>query len=253
MDVNKGTNDYNIKSVIKSMEVFEILVEKGELSIGELSDLSGLGKSSVHRILGTLKHIGYVKQDIEDGKYYASIKVFELGNKIGDRIPFKNIVREKLEQLYEKCQETVNIGMLDDLDVVFLDKIITKEPLRIVLDVGRRVPAYCSGMGKILLAYTENVNLKAIEYKKYTENTLCNVDMLEEELKKIRQQGFSIDNEEYIRGLICIAVPVKKRNGDVIAAISVAVPAVRMNEPKKEEYLKMLQDTAYEMTKELPY
>jgi DNA-binding IclR family transcriptional regulator len=251
LENNKDSGNYNIKSLMKSLQILEKLIEQGELSIGELSKLTGLGKSGIHRILGTFKEMGYVKQNLEDGKYYASIKIFELGSKVGDRIPFKSIVRKNLEKLYERCSETVNVAMLDNLDVVFLDKIMTKEPLRIVLDVGRVVPAYCTGMGKVLLAYEENINLQDINFIKYSENTLDNAKKLEKELKLIKEQGYSIDREEYIKGLICIAVPVKKKNGDVVAAISIAIPAVRMDYQKKDEYIKMLLETTEEITKEL--
>lgn len=251
MENSQDSNNYNIKSLMKSLEILEKLIEYGELSIGELSKLTGIGKSGIHRILGTFKQMGYVKQDAQEGKYYASIKIYELGNKVGDRIPFKSIVRKKLEKLYERCNETVNVAMLDNHDIVFLDKIMTKEPLRIVLDVGRRVPAYCTGMGKALLAYEKNFNLDSINFIKYTENTLDSAEKLEKELKQIREQGYSLDREEYIKGLICIAAPVKKKNGDVIAAISIAVPAVRLEEHKKDEYIKMVLETSAEITEEL--
>lgn len=238
--------------MIKSLEIFEKLIEHGALSIGELSKLTDIGKSGIHRILGTFKQMGYVKQDAEDSRYYATIKIFELGNQVGDRIPFKSIVRTSLQKLYERCNETVNVAMLDNYDIVFLDKIITKEPLRIVLDIGRRLPANCTGMGKVLLAYAENINLEEIDFKKHSDNSIDNIEEFKEELKTIRKQGYAIDREEYIKGLICIAVPIKKRNGDVIAAISIATPAVRMDNQKKEEYIKMLLETAEDVTKQLP-
>ncbi len=233
------------------MEILEKLIEYGELSIGELSKLTGIGKSGIHRILGTFKQMGYIKQDVKDGRYYASIKIYELGNQVGDRIPFKSIVRKNLEKLYEKCNETVNMSVLDNLDVVFLDKIMTREPLRIVLDVGRKVPAFCTGMGKVLLAHEKNISLNDITFRKYSENTFDSAEKLEEELKLIREQGYAIDNEEYIKGLICIAAPVKKKNGDVIAAISIAIPAVRMEQHKRDEYIRMLLETSDNITKEL--
>ena len=241
LDNNQDFNNYNIKSLVKSLEIFEKLIEHGALSIGELSKLTGIGKSGVHRVLGTFKQMGYVKQDAENGRYHAAIKIFELGNQVGT----------SLQKLYERCNETVNMAMLDNLDIVFLDKIITKEPLRIVLDIGRRVPANCTGMGKVLLAYAKDINLEDIDYKKYSDNTIDNIEKFQEELETIRKQGYAIDKEEYIKGLICIAVPIKNRNGNVIAAISIATPAVRMDQQKKEEYVKMLLETAEDVNKKL--
>lgn len=244
MNKENESGNYNIKSLIKSVKLLETLVEGGEMSINELDSISKMGKSTVHRILGTFKAMGYVAQKNEDGKYYATIKMFELGNRVADRITIRNIARPYMEELFYKCRETVNLAILDKSDVVYLDKITTEEPLRIDLEVGRRVPAYCSGLGKVFMAYTPNYDLGTIQFVRHTPLTIASAGALREELALVRKQGYAIDNEEYIKGLICLAVPVLNPKGDIVAALSIALPSIRLDKQKMALFIEYLLDTA---------
>lgn len=244
---------YNIRSLIKAFNVLELLVEHEKLSIGELNNITSYGKSTVHRILGTFKTLNYVNQDITDGKYYATIKLFELGNMVANRIPIKNIARPYLEELYEKCRETVNLGILDNYEVLYLDKILTKEPLRIDLDVGRRVPAYCSALGKAIMAFNDELDIDKFEFNKITEKTINSVEELKKSLNEIRKTGYAYDNEEYINGLVCMARPILDNNQNAIAAISIAMPIARLTESKKQEYFELLGDTIIKIKNKIGY
>jgi len=236
-------NDYNINSLIKSLNILEELIDQGEMSILELANVSGMGKSTVHRILGTFKSMGYVEQNKENSKYFPTLKIFELGTKAADRIPLKKIVKPYLEEIFEKCHETVNFGIVDNNEVVFVDKIVTAEPLRIELEVGRRVPAYCSALGKSILAFTKDFDASKICFEKITEKTVDSPEKLLEQLKEIRKDGYIVENEEYINGLTCVAVPIRNKSNKSIAAISIATPTVRMNYEREVEFIKLLQDT----------
>jgi len=237
-------NKYNIKSIIKAFNILELLVENEKLSIGELNDMTTYGKSTVHRLVGTLKQLNYVDQDIIDGKYFMTIKIFEMGNRVANRIPIKNIAQPYLEELYEKCKETVNLGILDNNEVIYLNKIVTEEPLRINLDVGRRIPVYCSALGKAILAFNEETDISKLKFQKFTGKTIESVENLKNELENIRKFGYSYDDEEYIEGLVCIARPILDNNGNAIAAISIAIPKTRLTDEKKQKYFEILKETA---------
>lgn len=246
-------NDYNINSLIKSIKVFEYLLENNEMSILELSNLSSIGKSTIHRILGTFKAMGYVDQNKENNKYYATLKIFELGNKVANRIPLRKIVRPYIEQLYEKCHETVNFAIIDKNEMVFLDKIVTEEPLRIELEIGRRAPAYCSALGKAILAFKSDADVSSFSFKKITRNTIDSQYKFKKELEDIREKGYAIDNEEYIEGLVCLAVPIKDQLNKSIGAISIATPVVRLSEEKKQLFINMLQETVSRIMNHINY
>jgi IclR family transcriptional regulator, KDG regulon repressor len=236
-------NDYSINSLVNSMKVLEQLIENGDMNIRELADSSGMVKSTVHRIVSTFKQIGYVDQNKINGKYFTTLKIFEQGSKVAGRIPLRKIIRPYLEEIFESCHETVNFAIMDKGDIVFVDKIITAEPLRIELEVGRRVSAYCTSLGKAILSFTEDVDVSKIDFKKITEKTVDSPEKFLEQMESIRRNGYVIEREEYINGLTCMAVPIKNRSNKAVAAISIAVPNVRLSEEKESEFIKLLQDT----------
>ncbi len=240
-----------IKSIIKAFDVLESLIEHEKLGVSELSRITGLGKSTTHRILNTLKYLNYVEQDTETGNYFVSVKMFTLGNKLAINLPIKRIARPHLEKLFEKTNETINLGILDKQSVVYLDKIQSKEPLRIELNIGHEVPLYCSAMGKSIIAFNKDIQLEDMEYKHYTENTVTSNEELNAQLKEIRKKGYSLDDEEYIKGLICIAVPILDLEGKAVASVSVSLPAARLDEDKKEYYVSILKEATSKISKDL--
>ncbi|MBP1744381.1 MAG: transcriptional regulator, IclR family [Firmicutes bacterium] len=225
------------------MKILEQLVEKGEMSILELTESSGMGKSTVHRILGTFKSIGYVDQNKDNLKYFPTLKIFQLGTKASNRIPLKKIIRPYLQEIFDKCHETVNFGIVDSGDLIYLDKIVTSEPLRVDLEIGNKVSAYCTGIGKAILAFTEGLDISKIDFVKKTENTVDSPEKFLEQLEFIRKNGYSVEHEEYIPGLTCIAVPLKSRDGRALAGISISVPSMRLNEKREKEIVRLLLDT----------
>lgn len=244
MDKGIESANYNIKSLVKSVKLLEILIEGGEMSIQEMSSICKMGKSSIHRILGTFKTIGYVAQKPDDGKYYATIKMFELGNRVANRMTIRNIARPYLEELFNNCMETVNLAIFDKGEIVYLDKITTQEPLRIDLEIGKRVPAYCSGLGKVFMAYIPDFNLNTLKFVKHTPATIETQELLAKELEMAKKHGHAIDNEEYIKGLICLAVPVFNQKDEIVAALSIAMPTIRLNASKKKQFIEYLKEEA---------
>ena len=103
-------NRYLIKSLMKSFEVLELVVKNERMSLKEINDITNLGKSTIHRILATFKEMNYIDQSKEDNTYYATIKIFELGNSVTDKMPIKKIAKPYLQRLYDECNETVNLA-----------------------------------------------------------------------------------------------------------------------------------------------
>lgn len=240
-----------IKSVIKAFAILEILAEHEKLGVSELSEITGFGKSTTHRMLNTLKYLNYVDQDPETDNYFVSIKLYELGNKVANKIPIKKIARPHLENLFNRINETVNLGILDNQSVIYLDKIVSKEPLRIELDIGLKVPIYSSALGKTLAAFNKNINLETIEFIKYTENTISSYKEFKKELDEIRKRGYAFDDEEYIKGLVCIAIPVLNLDNEAVASVSISLPAARLNEEKLDYYVKILKECTRNIEKDL--
>lgn len=225
-------------------QVFEVIVENRNISISKLSKITGYSKSTIQRIVNSLKFLRYIDQNEHTYDYFPTLKIFELGSNVANDLTIKSIAKPFLLKLYNEVDETVNLGILDNLDVVYLDKIVSKSPLRVELELGIRIPLYCSSLGKSIAAFNKGDVTFGDNYIKYTKKTITSDDALRNELSSIKKQGFAIDNEEYINGLICIGVPVLNSSGYAIASISISIPAIRYNADDLFYYVSLLNKHA---------
>ena len=246
-----------LSSTKKVFTILEILCEEHEKSISELAKRLNLQRSNVHRILATLSHLGYLEQNPDTRNYSASLKIFELGNAVINRKGLLSVAHPFLEKLAKQFRETANLGYLNKREVIYLDKVESTESLRMDTKVGFRVPAYCTAIGKILLAYLSEAKLK--DYLKghnilqLTTNTINSSEKLKKSLKQIKEQGYAIDDEEFYEGVRCISSPIIDHTGKVIASVSIAGPSVRMNNDKLAQIKKSLLGVTDEISKKLGY
>jgi len=198
----------------------------------------GLEKSTVHRLISTLKHKGYVEQNISNHKYLNSFKLFEMGNNVVERLGLRRQAQPFMEELAVNSRETVNLAIMDGKHVMYIDKIESTETIKVDLNIGKKLPSYCTGLGKAMLAFMPEERVKELlkgeTFFRYTQNTVKDFAHLLEQLKKIREQGYCIDDEEYVGGLVCIASPVRNFSGEVVAAMSIAMPKYRLDEGEKD-------------------
>jgi len=225
-----------LQSVERALQLIEILTEREEAGVTELAARLGIGKSTAHRLLATLKEYGYVSQKGSTGRYHLGVKLFEIGSAIVNRMGIREQAMGIMEFLAGKYNETINLAILDGLEIVYIDKIESSEPLRMGLRVGTRVPAYCSALGKCILAFSgaeaqEEYLAKAWAegyLVRYTANTIVDPEELRKAFADIQARGFSLDDQEYIQGIRCVASPILDHRGKAVAAISLAGPTVRL-------------------------
>jgi IclR family transcriptional regulator, KDG regulon repressor len=243
-------------SLVKSMKILEMLVKNDELGISDIAKQMELNRSNVHRILNTFVSLRYVEKNPVNNKYRPSLLLFEFGNLIIQRNELIKIAHPFLEELSE-LGETVNLAILDHNEVVYVDRVQCPQPLRTDINVGWRVPAYCTGVGKVQLAgLNENKLsdfLRVQKLVKRTPNTITSERVLRAHLKEVREQGFAIDNEELNLGIRGIAAPVRNHLADVIAGISVAGPSTRVTFEKLENFKKPLLDIVLKISKRLGF
>lgn len=227
-----------VQSLVRALDIIELLDREGELGISEISSILGLEKTTVHRLISTLKFKGYVAQNKSNQKYSNSFKLFEMGNNVVEGLGLRRQAQPFMEELAEKSHEAVNLAILDGKRMVYIDKIESSETIKVDLRIGKRLPVYCTGLGKVMLAFMpeERVHemFKGETFVKYTINTTDNIQGLMIELRRIKAQGYSIDNEEYVPGLVCVAAPVMSFRGEVVAALSVAAPKYRLEEGERD-------------------
>jgi DNA-binding IclR family transcriptional regulator len=202
--------------------------DKGATYSDILSSLE-LPKSTVHRILKDLTEVGYLTYHPENKKYFGSLRLANLGAEVMGNFELRKHVRPFLIELHRETEHTANLGILDGLTGVFLDKIEAKDfGIKLFSEIGKTFPLYCTGLGKVFLAYSSRDLLDQLMIRPLdalTDKTITRPARLEKELSKIREQGFAIDDEEITRGIVCVAAPVFSFDQSLAAAISIAFPA----------------------------
>lgn len=235
--LNKRSN--LIQSVIRALDILEVMDTFGELGISEISDKLNLDKSTVYRMLSTLRYKGCVTQNENNHKYSNSLKLWEMGNSVVERLGVRRQAQPFMERLVIESNETVNLAVMDGKHVIYIDKIESTEIIKADLNVGKRLPVYCTGLGKAMLAFMPEEDAKNLiqdeTFVKYTRKTVNSPQELFEQLKEIRQKGYSIDDEEYVEGIKCIASPIINYTKVAVAAISIAVPIFRLDSGERDE------------------
>ncbi len=241
---NTETEDKNsrylIKSVIKSFQILETMaMHNKEIRAKDLSEMMDMEQSTVHRFLLTLEHLGYVKQTEKNGKYYLSLKLFEMGNNILQSLDLHSQSLPVLQELNKRLNETVHLVVLDKGEAVFVNKLISHPSVVAYSYIGKRSYAHCIASGKVLLAYLPQEELDDVLNKrglpKFTNNTITDIYEFKKHLAVIREEGFAYDFGEYEPIVNCVAAPVKNHIGQVIAAASVSGPSSRLDMEKLKE------------------
>lgn len=248
-------NRNTLMTLRRGLQVIELLSEAGPLGVSELGRRLRLSKTVAHRLLATLEAQGYAAQDPATSKYRLTFRIFMIGASIPQKLGLHDCAQPILERLVAETGETANVGVLDDIYMIYVQKVESPEPLRIGVPVGKRVPAFCTALGKAILAFLPGERAGAIiartAFTPRTPNTIQSPGILERELLRARAKGFAIDNEEFARGVRCVAAPVLLQGKDPLAAISVSGPASRLSRAEAEEVGLLVKDAAAAISKEL--
>ena len=232
----------------KLFRVIELLAENGPMGIMELSASLGFHKSTVHRLVASLQHMGYIRQDEESLKYSLSLKFLEIGSRILEQT---SMIHPSLKRLSEQTGETVHLVKREGTEAVYIDKVESfASSIRMVSRVGSRIPLYCSGVGKALLAELTDREIGEIwknsRIRKLTPRTITELPVLMERVEQVRKDGYAVDDEENEEGVRCIAASLRDYHKDPVYALSISAPANRMTDQRilelKEYVLAFRQD-----------
>lgn len=245
-----STNDgkYRVRSVERALSILETLRDDCDIRPIDVSRQTMIPKGMTFKLLDTLCSAGYVYRDPETNRYRLGMALFELGVAAGDQVRKRLGAHDVLRLLVSNTNETAHLAVLQDSDVLYVDKVDSNASLRMVTAIGIRRPAYCTGTGKALLAglSDEDVGLLMAGKRmpRFTPNTICTIDDLLSELAMVRARGYAVDNEENEPGIICIGAPVCNREGAVISAISVSGPTVRISRERIPKLAKSVMEAA---------
>lgn len=254
----KPRGESKVNSVDRALVILEFLgTQTKEVGVRELGQAIGLSKSSVHRILQTLRARGFVKWNPDNARYSLGLRAFEVGCGILRSMEAHSVAKPYLEQLVNALGETAFLGVLDDYELVYIDKIDGRRSVRMYADIGARRPLHCTGIGKALLAHLDKSEIDRILAAKpltrYTRNTITDPDVLRQELEKIRRQGYAEDNEEMEEGLYCVGAPVFNYSGKPVASMSVSAPKIGQQPVQKERIIKHVVQAAQEISTKLGF
>lgn len=251
-DPFKGDPNF-MTSLARGLEVIQAFTPQRRLmSISQISQKTGIPRAAVRRCLYTLNKLGFVYA--QDGKNFElRPRILTLGHPYLASTPLAKATQPVLKHLSQMLNESCSIATLDGDDILYIARASSSRIMSIDLDIGSRLPAFATSMGRVLIAHLPpealNNYLKRVNLVRYTQHTIASVSTLKEELKKVRAQGYAINDQELEIGLRSIAVPLLAADGSVSAALNVGVQAGLVPIAElTERILPVLRDGAQELS-----
>ena len=244
------------KTFLKGLHLLEALALSEEpRGVTELGRELGLTKSNVHRLLQTLAHRGFVRQDATTDRYHCTLKLWELGSLVAERVELPKVARPYLSMLAGETHETVHLSVLEDNEVLYIDKIDSPMPVRAYSRIGGRAPAYCVATGKAMLAYLPESQLEGLlgELTRYSPRTITSSEDLLADLRKTRELGYAVNRGEWRESVCGVASPVFDASRRVCAAIGVSGPAERLTPGVIRDFSPLVINAAQQISRALGF
>ncbi|MDU0205449.1 MULTISPECIES: IclR family transcriptional regulator [Paenibacillus] len=238
-----------IQALDRALKILDLFDEyTTELKITEISARMELHKSTVHSLLKTLQMHGYINQDVETGKYKLGLKLLEKGQLMLQSLDIRTAARKHLVALSEQTGQTTHLVILDGKEGVYLDKVEGEKAAIRYSRIGRRISLHSSAVGKVLTAFRTKDEIDALlrnyQFSKITDETIIGKDAFVNELNEVRNQGYSIDNQENEPGVRCAAAPIFEHNGSIVAAISISTLVSAVDDSLFKAYIALLKKEA---------
>lgn len=244
-----GTELSGETPTLRLFSLLELIASKDQLfTLQGLVETTGMAKPTLHRMLQQLEGAGLLIRE-NNGRYYRiGARLRRMAENLLLNDSHHGARHAVLRDLVEELGESCNLTTLSGNEIVYLDRVETPEPLRFTLQPGSRVPAHCSASGKMIMSQLAPAQrrrlLEAAPLKRFTPSTVTDVDSVEEELKQVRRDGYALDAEEFLPGLVCAAVLVPSTAGASNLAIAVQAPVMRLTPDKALRLLPALRRAA---------
>lgn len=219
------------KTFLKGLVLLETLARSEQAcGVTELASELQLTKSNVHRLLQGLVHQGFARNVADTGRYELTMKLWELGSHVFGRLDVRHVADPFMKALAAETSETVHLSTMDGIEVLYLAKIDSPQPVRAYTTVGGRAPAQCVATGKAQLAWSDPATLASVKIalSAYTSKSMTRPQQLDSELERVRLQGFAVNIGEWREQVCGVAAPIRDGSGKIIAALGVSGPADRL-------------------------
>ncbi|MEW5814282.1 MAG: IclR family transcriptional regulator [Spirochaetota bacterium] len=255
--LKRGKDTRIIHSLDKGLLLLEIIEQETyPVTLNTLWQKLKWDKATILRMCNTLERRGYIRRDPSTKRYSLGLKIFGLYESIKKNIDVQRMARPYLERIEKKTGESAHMAFVFEKSVVFIDKVVGRTTPPVNVQVGGREPLHCTALGQAYLAFTNETELENLlenPLKKYTRNTIETTEELYRRLQKVREQGYAVDDEEYIEGVRCVAAPILNQSGYSIAAIGISAPKRRLSFRLIREYGEYIVEAALEISKWLGY
>ncbi len=252
LDVFTGDPNF-MTSLARGLAVIQAFSQrKRQASVSQLSQKTGLSRAAVRRCLYTLAKLGFAGSD-DSRHFFLRPRILALGHSYLSSMPLATAAQPVLEHVSHLLHESCSIATLDGLDIIYVARANVTRIMAIDLGVGSRLPAFCTSMGRVLLAHLppeeQESSLARVEFTRYTERTVPTLEKLRQVLRLVQRNGYAIIDQELELGLRSMAVPIQNPSGKVVAALNVGAHAQRVTiQEMQTKFLPLLQTAAQELS-----
>jgi DNA-binding IclR family transcriptional regulator len=246
-----------VPAVTRALDILELFLEgDGTLSAPEVTRRLQLPRTTVHELLTTLAARSYLVQiPDQTGRYRLGVRAYQLGSRYAEQLDLAAEGQQVAREVAETCDETVHVAVLEDTDVIYIAKVDSTHAVRMVSAAGRKLPAHCTSVGKMLLASLApselETRLAGRELVAMTQNSITEPTELLAALAGIRERGVAAEHRESNPDVSCVAAPVRDSAGRVVAALSISVPMIRWSEQREQELAELAAKGAGDLSERL--
>lgn len=250
-------NDDNniINSVVRAIHILRLYDEENKyIGITDMSKRMDLPKSTIHRLVKTLESEGWLVKDLKTDKYKLGFDILSVASVIRGQYDFKDIAVKEMRNLSKEVNETVILSVYTKYSGICIEKIDPQNKIKLISEPGQVIPLHSGATGKILLAYAPEEDIKKVlsgELEKYTENTITDPNILLNEIKEIKINGYALSEGESDEGSLGIGVPILDKSGNLIYGLSIAGPLGRMEGKGIDILIEKTKNTADKISKKL--
>ncbi|CAM5452281.1 transcriptional regulator [Streptomyces spiroverticillatus] len=244
----------HVPAVTRALDILELFLEgDGSLSAPDITRKLGLPRTTVHELVTTLAARNYlVTVPEQPGRYRLGVRTYQLGSRYAEQLDLAAEGQQVAREVAETCDETVHVAVLEDADVIYIAKVDSTHAVRMVSAAGRKLPAHCTSVGKMLLASLPEAELRSrIENRELvamTPHSITDPEALQQALAAARARGLATEHRESNPDVSCVAAPVRDSAGRVVAALSVSVPMIRWSEEREAELAELAVKGAAELS-----
>jgi DNA-binding IclR family transcriptional regulator len=226
------------------------------LSLHDLWQKLSWDKATVLRLLVTLERRGYLLRDSATRQYTLGMKIAGLYASLTRNFDLQAVTRPHLEQVARETMETAHLAIAVGGDIVFIDRVGSRNPLSVTTQIGAREPMHCTALGKAILAFLGDAEVKEMvrpPLKRYTRNTTTTLSRLRQVLRSAKTNGYAVDDGEFADGIRCVAAPILNDQGYPIAAVGISAPGFRLPRDKVQRYGALVRDAGLAISQRVGY